>query len=70
MTDELRRDNLGCYGNPYSITPNINKLAKNGHLFTNAYTPSPICGAWSEGLMRFSKHENTWQVYSPLPEQT
>ena len=43
MTDELRRDNLGCYGNPYSITPNINKLAKNGHLFTNAYTPSPIC---------------------------
>ena len=43
MTDELRRDVLSCYGNSYAITPNINNLAKNGQLFKNAYTPSPIC---------------------------
>ena len=43
MTDELRRDVLSCYGNSYAKTPNINKLAQNGTIFTNAYTPSPIC---------------------------
>ena len=43
MTDELRRDALRCYGNPYIKTPNIDRLAEFGQLFTNAYTPSPIC---------------------------
>ena len=43
MTDELRRDSLSCYGNYYVRTPNINRLAQFGQLFTNAYTPSPIC---------------------------
>ena len=43
MTDELRRDTLGCYGNTYVKTPHIDKLAKEGIRFDNAYTPSPIC---------------------------
>ena len=43
MTDELRRDVLSCYGNTYVKTPNINRLSQFGQLFTNAYTPSPIC---------------------------
>ena len=43
MTDELRRDTLGCYGNPIVKTPSIDKLAQTGYRFSNAYTPSPIC---------------------------
>ncbi len=43
MTDELRRDTLGCYGNPIVQTPNIDQLARRGQKFDAAYTPSPIC---------------------------
>lgn len=43
MTDELRRDTLGCYGNTQVQTPNIDALAVKGQRFDAAYTPSPIC---------------------------
>ena len=43
MTYEIIRDALSCYGNTFAKTPNIDKLADSGQLFTNAYTPSPIC---------------------------
>jgi len=40
--DDLR-PTLGCYGDPVAITPNIDALAKNGVLFTNAYAQAPLC---------------------------
>ncbi|MEK6647346.1 MAG: sulfatase-like hydrolase/transferase [Candidatus Firestonebacteria bacterium] len=42
LCDQLRADFLGVYGGP-NITPNIDSLAKNGLVFTKAYTPSPMC---------------------------
>ncbi len=44
MTDTTRCDMLGCYGNSDMITPNIDKLSKEGILYTNAYTCQPVCG--------------------------
>ncbi|SMF13260.1 choline-sulfatase [Tistlia consotensis] len=43
MSDEHRRDALGCMGHPLVRTPALDRLATRGSLFTNAYTPSPIC---------------------------
>lgn len=40
--DTLRPDHLGCYGYKSINTPNIDTLAQNGVLFTNAYSPAPI----------------------------
>lgn len=42
MMDELARDGVGCYGGT-GLTPNIDRLAARGTVFTQAYTPSPIC---------------------------
>lgn len=43
FTDDLGWTDLGCYGNTYYETPNIDKLQKEGMKFTNAYA-TPLCG--------------------------
>ena len=43
LADQHRYDCIG-YSNTYPInTPNLDKLAKEGAWFTNAYTPLPVC---------------------------
>ncbi len=42
-TDQQRFDTLGCYGNPYVKTPNLDRLAQMGVLFNRAYCQSPVC---------------------------
>jgi len=44
MVDQQRFDMLGAYGNIIVKTPNIDKLKGDGILFTNAFTPTAICG--------------------------
>ncbi len=34
---------LGCYGDPYATTPNLDRLAGQGIVFTNAYATAPVC---------------------------
>lgn len=43
MSDEHRRDALGCMGHPIVKTPSLDALAARGAVFENAYTPSPMC---------------------------
>ena len=43
VDDQHNKKMLGCYGHPTVRTPNLDKLAKRGVRFSNAYTPSPIC---------------------------
>jgi arylsulfatase A-like enzyme/Tfp pilus assembly protein PilF len=40
--DTLRADHLGCYGDSQVQTPYIDRLAREGVLFTQAFTPVPI----------------------------
>ncbi len=40
--DTLRADHLGCYGHKKIETPNIDKIAREGITFVNAYTPVPV----------------------------
>ncbi|GAH02722.1 unnamed protein product, partial [marine sediment metagenome] len=43
ITDAQRADHLGCAGNPYVKTPNIDNLAREGVRFSNYYCTNPIC---------------------------
>lgn len=43
MSDQHNRRMLGCYGHDIVKTPNLDRLAARGVLFTDAYTPSPVC---------------------------
>ena len=42
MTDQQRWDAMGCAGNPEIKTPNIDRLAKGGVRFINAYSSCPV----------------------------
>jgi choline-sulfatase len=42
-TDQQRFDTLGCYGNRFVRTPNIDRLAAEGVRFANAFVQSPVC---------------------------
>jgi arylsulfatase A len=43
LADDLGIDGVSCYGADLYKTPEIDKLAKNGIRYTNAYT-APLCG--------------------------
>ncbi|MFI8602893.1 sulfatase-like hydrolase/transferase [Cellulophaga baltica] len=43
LTDDQSYDLLGCTGNAVVQTPNIDKIAQEGILFTNAHVTSAIC---------------------------
>ncbi len=51
LADDLGYFDLGCYGNPYNETPNIDSLAKSGLRFTEAYAASTVCSPSRAAIM-------------------
>ncbi len=45
LTDDQRWDAMGCMGNPIIQTPNMDRMAQQGVLFSNAFVTTAICGA-------------------------
>ncbi|OOS00312.1 arylsulfatase [Haemophilus paracuniculus] len=44
LLDQVRKDMLGTYGHKLVKTPNLDRLAKDGIRFNNAFTPASVCG--------------------------
>ncbi len=51
MADDLGWGELGCYGNRFNETPNLNRLAKQGIRFTQAYSAAPVCSPTRASIM-------------------
>jgi uncharacterized sulfatase len=51
LADDLGVHELSCYGNIYYESPNIDKLAKEGMLFTDAYAACPVCSPTRASIM-------------------
>lgn len=51
LCDDMGYGDLGCYGQPYIATPNIDSLATQGMLFTQAYAGSPVSAPSRATLM-------------------
>jgi arylsulfatase A-like enzyme len=43
LADDMGWGDLSCYGRPDYSTPNLDRLAKQGMRFTNAYSAAPVC---------------------------
>ena len=51
LGDDLGWAELGCYGNSFNETPNIDRLAMQGVRFTDAYAAAPVCSPYRSALM-------------------
>ena len=56
VSDDLKASVLGCYGDKFCRTPNIDKLAKQGMLFERAYCQGTVCGPSRQSFM-FSRYK-------------
>ncbi|HID94762.1 MAG TPA: hypothetical protein EYP53_01715 [Candidatus Latescibacteria bacterium] len=63
--DTMRVDYLGCYGNQWVKTPNLDQLAREGVLFENAYVEGlptiPQCTvpvAFAHGVLASKAHRS------------
>ena len=56
--DDLRPE-LGCYGVKEAQSPNLDRLAKSGMLFTRQYAAVPTCGASRYALLTGRSPRNT-----------
>ncbi|WP_246112399.1 sulfatase [Allorhodopirellula solitaria] len=56
--DDLRPE-LGCYGSPIAVTPNLDALASDGLLFNRAYCQQAICRPSRASLMTGARPETT-----------
>jgi arylsulfatase A-like enzyme len=45
FADDLGYGDVGCYGGTNAVTPNIDRLAKEGTRFTSFYVAQPVCTA-------------------------
>jgi uncharacterized sulfatase len=49
-TEDINPD-LGCYGDPYAVTPNIDRLATQGVRYNNVFSHSGVCAPTRSGII-------------------
>ena len=59
MTDQQRYDALSIAGNAVLETPNLDRLARQGAYFKNAYTPCAVCAPARSSILTGHTVENT-----------
>ncbi len=73
VADDLR-DTVGCFGNQFAKTPNLDRLAARGVRFERAYAQYPVCNPSRTSLLTGLRCEQTgvvdnrWFFRDLLPE--
>ena len=69
ITAEDMSPTLGCYGDDYAITPNIDQLAADGVTYDNAFATAPVCSPSRSCLINGlpATSQGTQQMRSAFP---
>lgn len=67
MTDQHRLSGVGAYGETPCNTPNIDRIAKDGVLFRNAYCVCPVCSP-ARGSIMTGVYPHTHGISANLDE--
>ncbi|TWD84698.1 arylsulfatase A-like enzyme [Kribbella amoyensis] len=69
-TDQQRFDTIRAYGNDQVLTPNLDRLARDGVLFENCYVQNPVCAPSRATLMtsRYPHAHGLWANGVHLPD--
>jgi len=76
MTDQHRADAVGYAGNSAIFTPNLDRLAADGVIFSNAYSSTPSCtparaalltgmSPWHHGMLGYGKVARAYEFEMP-----
>jgi len=66
LIDDLGWADLGCYGSSFHRTPNLDRLARDGIRFTDAYAAAPVCSPTRAAILT-GKHPARLQLTDWLP---
>lgn len=66
LIDDLGWADLGCYGSTFHRTPNLDRLARDGIRFTDAYAAAPVCSPTRAAILT-GKHPARLQLTDWLP---
>ncbi|MDX1284463.1 MAG: sulfatase, partial [Draconibacterium sp.] len=71
IADDLSWDDLGCYGHPTIRTPGIDKLAKDGMRFDNAFLTASSCSPSRASIItgKYPHQTDAEQLHWPLPAE-
>lgn len=69
ITSEDNGQQLGCYGDAYARTPNIDNLANRGMRFLNAWSNAPVCAPARTTIIsgRFPTSDGSEHMRSGVP---
>lgn len=72
ITAEDMSPTLGCYGDDYATTPNIDRFAKSATRYDNAFAASPVCSPSRSTLITgmYNVSTGTHQMRSGFPLPT
>lgn len=70
LTDQQRWDTAGVHGNRAGVTPEFDRIAREGTLFEQAITSNPVCAPARSALQtgRFPTATGVFRNGLPLPE--
>lgn len=70
ITDDISADDFGCYGNTVVQTPHVDRLARDGMLFGQAYLTTSSCSPTRCSIItgRYPHNTGACELHTPLPD--